>query len=78
MPNSVYAKAYYCAWDTDLGKIFVDTMQRIRKQGNLPPADFQIESQTPMQGNSGRTHAARTSLPACGRRAARMTKISGN
>src|SRR5271154_4910464 len=57
MPNSVYARGYYCAWDADLGKIFVDNMQIIRKQNKAGPGDFQIISQTPIQSPQGHRSA---------------------
>ena len=52
--NTSYAQAYYCPWDADLGKMFIDTVHRYRRQYNLPDVDIHIDSQSAVPGGQSR------------------------
>jgi len=45
--NTSYAQALYYPYGGDLGKTFVDLTQMIRRKAGLPPAMYQLSSETP-------------------------------
>lgn len=49
--NTVYARSIYYPYGGDPGRTYADLINMMRQRNGMPPAQFEISSETPMPGN---------------------------